>query len=58
MRPEPPPLRSAANGLQSAGDRLSQEWSNLVVTVAGMSDPFGDDDIGSVIGPTADWAPG
>jgi uncharacterized protein YukE len=48
IRPET--LRTAANGLKDSGDRLTQEWSNLLSTVEGMGDPFGGDDIGMIIG--------
>ncbi|GLW65269.1 hypothetical protein Arub01_35130 [Actinomadura rubrobrunea] len=48
IRPET--VRQAAKELTAAGDRLAQEWQSLVGTVEGMGAPWGNDDIGMLIG--------
>ncbi|WP_019632904.1 WXG100 family type VII secretion target [Actinomadura atramentaria] len=47
---QPETLRAAGRELSAAGDRLAQEWSALKSTVEGMGQPWGGDDIGSIIG--------
>jgi hypothetical protein len=43
-------LRTAASGIRSAADQLSEKWSALLGTASGMGSPWGNDDIGMLIG--------
>jgi hypothetical protein len=47
---DPERMRSSAGGMKTASDTLQTHFDGFQQEIAGMSDAFGDDDLGSLIG--------
>jgi hypothetical protein len=47
---DPELIRGSAGGMRTASDTLQTHFDNFQQDIAGQSDAFGDDDLGSLIG--------